>query len=80
MCGAFCQGAGTKDLAALKKSTPFANKNSNILSKEVESEPTFCKIGNNLFISDSEKISDFNCSDFTSTLNLFASTELISPL
>ena len=27
-----------------------------------------------------ENISDFNCSDFTSTLNLFASTEFISPL
>jgi glutamate synthase domain-containing protein 1 len=39
-----------------------------------------CLIDRNLFISSSEKISDFNCSDFTSTLNLFASTELISPL
>lgn len=50
--------SGTNALAALKV-TPFTNKNSNILSKDVESEPIGCKIGNNLFISASEKISEF---------------------
>ena len=80
MCGALCQGAGTSERAALKKSTPFTLKNSIKLSKLAESDIPFCMTFVSLFISSSVNTSDLTAAIFAATLNLFAVTELISPL